>query len=106
MDALDYDKARLVEVGWDAAHVSTVPVKITILTLDKPGMLANISAAITNAEANISHAEITTREDRKAVLDFIIEIQNTSHLDRVIKAIERIDGVLHARRMRTWQESK
>jgi GTP pyrophosphokinase len=105
LDALDYDKARLVEVDWEAAHPSTVPVKITTLTLDKPGVLANVSAAITGAEANITRAEITTREDRKAQLDFIVEIQNTGHLDRVLKAIERIDGVLQARRVRTWQEA-
>src|SRR5207244_5803934 len=73
LDALDYDKARLVEVDWDMAHLATVSVKITALTLDKPGMLANVSAAITNADANISRAEITTREDRKAVLALIVE---------------------------------
>ena len=69
-------------------------------------MLANVSAAITNADANISHAEITTREDRKALLDFIVEIQNTAHLDRVLKAVERIDGVLQTRRIRSWQDTK
>ncbi|TLY35115.1 MAG: bifunctional (p)ppGpp synthetase/guanosine-3',5'-bis(diphosphate) 3'-pyrophosphohydrolase [Nitrospirae bacterium] len=106
MDALDYDKARLVEVDWDAAHPGTVPVKITTLTMDRPGMLANISAAITNADANISRAEITTRDDRKAVLDFIVEIQNTAHLDRILKAVESIQGVLQARRVRTWQDAK
>jgi GTP pyrophosphokinase len=106
LDALDYDKARLVEVDWDTAHPSTVSVKISTLTVDKPGMLANVSAAITNAEANISRAEITTREDRKALLDFIVEVQNTAHLDRVLKAVERIDGVLQTRRIRSWQETK
>lgn len=106
LDALDYDKARLVEVDWDMAHLATVSVKISVLTLDKPGLLANVSAAITNAEANISRAEITTREDRKAMLDFIVEVQDTAHLDRVVKAIEKIDGVLQARRIRTWQETK
>ena len=106
LDALDYDKARLVEVDWDTAHRSTVPVKISTLTVDKPGMLANVSAAITNAEANISRAEITTREDRKALLDFIVEIQNTAHLDRVLKAVERIEGVLQTRRIRSWQDTK
>jgi guanosine-3',5'-bis(diphosphate) 3'-pyrophosphohydrolase len=106
LDALDYDKARLVDVDWDMGQVTTVPVKITTLTLDKPGMLANVSAAITHADANISRAEITTREDRKAVLDFIVEVQNTAHLERVLKAVERIDGVLQARRIRSWQETK
>ncbi len=106
LDALDYDKARLVDVDWDTTQATTVAVKISVLTLDKPGMLANVSAAITNAEANISRAEITTREDRKALFDFIVEVQNTAHVDRVVKAIEKIDGVLQARRVRSWQGTK
>jgi len=106
LDALDYDRARLVEAEWDVVQLSTVPVKITTLALDRPGMLADVSAAITSAEANISRAKTTTREDRKAELDFIVEIQDTSHLDRVLKAIERIDDVLQARRVRSWQDAK
>jgi GTP pyrophosphokinase len=40
------------------------------------------------------------------MLDFIVEVQNTAHLDRVLKAIEKIDGVLQSRRVRSWQETK
>src|SRR5256885_6318719 len=65
-----------------------------------------VDAGDVHADANISRAEITTREDRKAVLDFIVEVQNTAHLERVLKAVERIDGVLQARRVRSWQETK
>src|SRR5207244_5004232 len=90
LDALDYDKARLVDVDWDMAHLSTVSVKITTLTLDKPGMLANVSAAITHADANISRAEITTREDRKAVLHFSEQGQTRANREPVLKPIERI----------------
>ena len=60
--------------------------------------------AISECQANISRAEITTREDRKAMLDFIIEVQDTAHLARVLKAIERVDGIITVRRVRSWQE--
>jgi len=104
LDALDYDRDRLVEVDWDTTSTGTHPVKISVLTVDKTGMLANVSAAISGCNANISRAEISTREDRKALLDFVIEILDTTHLDRVLKAIERVEGVITARRMRAWQE--
>jgi len=54
--------------------------------------------------ANISRAEIATREDQKAVLDFIVEVSDTRHLQQVLKAVERVDGVITARRLRAWQE--
>ncbi len=104
LEALDYDRERLVEVEWDTTAPSTHAVKVSIMAVDKTGVLANVSSAIAECHANISRAEITTREDRKAVLDFIVEVSSTQHLDQVLKAIERVDGVITARRVRAWQE--
>jgi GTP pyrophosphokinase len=104
LEALDYDKERLVEVEWDSSAPSTHAVKVSVLTVDKTGVLANVSSSISECEANITRAEITTREDRKALLDFVIEVTDTAHLDRVLKTIERVDGVITTRRVRAWQE--
>ena len=104
LEALDYDKERLVEVEWDAATPSTHSVKMSIVAVDKTGVLANVSSAIAECHANISRAEIATREDQKAVLDFVVEVSDTHHLEQVLKAVERVDGVITARRMRAWQE--
>ncbi len=104
LEALDYDRERLVEVEWDTATPSQHAVKVAVIAVDKTGVLANVSSAIAECHANISRAEIMTREDRKAELDFVVEITDTSHLNRVLKAIERVDGVITARRIRSWQE--
>lgn len=104
LGALDYDRERLVEVEWDTATPSQHAVKIAVIAADKTGVLANVSSAIAECRANISRAEITTREDRKAELNFVVEIADTTHLNRVLKTIERVDGVITARRVRSWQE--
>ena len=104
LEALDYDKNRLVEVEWDRSTPSTHSVKVSVIAMDKTGVLAHVSTAISECQANISRAEITTREDRKAMLDFIVEVLDTAHLARVLKAIEKVDGVITVRRMRSWQE--
>ena len=104
LEALDYDKNRLVEVEWDHSTPSTHAVKISVIAVDKTGVLAHVSTAISECQANISRAEITTREDRKAMLDFIVEVIDTAHVGRVLKAIEKVDGVITVRRVRSWQE--
>lgn len=104
LEALDYDRDRLVEVEWDTSTPGLHPVKVSIMAVDKTGVLANVSSAIAECHANISRAEITTREDRKAVLDFVVEVNDTKHINQVLKAIERVDGVISARRVRAWQE--
>ncbi|MBI1820517.1 MAG: bifunctional (p)ppGpp synthetase/guanosine-3',5'-bis(diphosphate) 3'-pyrophosphohydrolase [Nitrospirae bacterium] len=101
IDELDYDKERIVDVDWETKTDSTYPVKISVLTVDKPGILASVSQAIASSEANITHAEITTSaENKKASLIFIIEIKNIQHLDRVFKNIEKVDSVVQVRRVR------
>jgi GTP diphosphokinase / guanosine-3',5'-bis(diphosphate) 3'-diphosphatase len=104
LEALDYDRERLVEVEWDAETPSHHAVKVAVIAVDKTGVLANVSSAIAECHANISRAEIMTREDRKAELDFVVEVTDTKHLNRVLKTIERVDGVITARRIRSWQE--
>lgn len=106
LEALDYEKDRLVEVEWDSGIKGTHSVKVSVLTIDRTGVLANVSSAISGSQANISRAEIRTREDQKAALDFVIEVTNTLHLDRTLQAIERVDGVITAKRIRAWQESR
>ena len=104
LEALDYDQERLVEVEWDSATPSTHAVKVSVLAVDKTGVLANVSSAIAECHANISRAEIATREDQKAVLDFVVEVSDTHHLAKVMKAVERVDGVITAKRVRAWQD--
>jgi GTP pyrophosphokinase len=104
LEALDYDRDRLVEVEWDRADSSIHEVKISVMTVDRTGVLASVTSSIAGCNANISRAEITTREDRKALLDFVIAVSDTEHLHRVLQAVERVEGVISARRVRSWQE--
>ena len=100
--SLEWDHNRLVEVEWDSELEGTHSVEVSVLTLDRTGVLAKVSAAISHCQANITRAEISTREDRKAVLDFVIEVKNTAHLERILQEIQRVDGILSAKRVRGW----
>ncbi len=100
MDELDYDRERMVDVDWDTAEATIHAVEISVLTVDRPGLLAQVSASISAARANISHAQISTTEDKKAILDFVIDINHRKHLEQVLRNIEKIEGVLKASRVR------
>lgn len=100
--ALEWDHNRLVEVDWDTEIDGTHSVEVSVLTLDQPGVLAKVSSGISHGQANITRAEISTREDKKAVLDFVIEVKNTTHLENILKEVQRVDGVLSAKRVRGW----
>jgi len=99
VDELDFDKDRLISVEWDVAGTASYPVRISVFTLDRPGLLASVSTSITSSEANISHADISTTEDKKAVLNFVIDVKDLPHLERVIHKIEQLSGVLEVKRL-------
>jgi GTP pyrophosphokinase len=92
------DAQRLVDVQWDMTDRQLYPVKIEVWATDKKGMLAEVSTAITSAESNILRADILTTTDRKGFFQFIIEVNDTNHLQAVTSSIKRIKGVLNVTR--------
>ncbi len=98
---LTFDKERLVEVSWGDFQPGAHAVKISVHTQDKPGLLASVSSSISATEANITHAEAIVNENKEAMLYFTVDIKDVEHLNRVIKNIEGINGVLDVKRIKT-----
>ena len=93
------DQERLIDVRWDDRKKFIYPVKVEVTSIDKKGLLAEISAAISAAEANISNASARTLEDNKAVSTFDLEVSNFKHLQSVIRSIEQVKGVIKVNRL-------
>jgi GTP pyrophosphokinase len=98
--SLDGDPERRIEVEWDMKKKSTRPAKIRVSCVDQKGMLASITGAITNCEANIISANVHSTPDRKGVNTFEVDVQNLDHLNRVINALLKVKGVYKVERMR------
>ena len=94
------DPARRVNVEWDETSDAVHTVKIRVVCADRPGLLAGMTEAITGEGVNISAASINTLEDQTAVNDFELEIKNIQQLRNVIKALERIKGIISVQRVR------
>jgi GTP diphosphokinase / guanosine-3',5'-bis(diphosphate) 3'-diphosphatase len=100
---LTFDKDRLIEVSWGDLPATAHAVKITVRTENKPGLLAGVSTSISAAEANITHASVQTDTDGQATLNFTIDIKDIDHLNKIMKSIETIKGVISVRRSKTNQ---
>jgi len=89
-----YEPDRKIEVEWAATAPSAeaYAVPLTILTEDRPGMLAEIAAAISEVRSNILNVEARTADER-GIIDITVEIPDMKHLERVISSVKKIDGV-------------
>jgi len=90
---LDADQERRIDVEWDQARKATRAVMIRVLCADRKGMLAALSAAITECEANILSAQVQSSAAHDAVNNFEIDVENLDHLNRVMAAIRKVKGV-------------
>jgi GTP diphosphokinase / guanosine-3',5'-bis(diphosphate) 3'-diphosphatase len=73
-------------------------VKLTMEVEDRKGLLAAVSAKIADINANIRNMEAHTDDDRHAHIDVTVEISDLKHLERVIKSLRGVDGVLDVER--------
>ena len=93
------DPERFIDVQWEG-NAGTHPVKMRIVCVDQSGLLANMTEAMSNVGADVSGASITTSEDKTANCVFEMRIKDLSHLRNVMKAIEKIKGVISVERIR------
>jgi len=92
---------RTVAVEWAEAEQRALPVKIAVhIGRDRPGLLADISTAISSRQANIVKAEVTVTEDRKGLNHFTVEVKDLGHLQGVMAAISAIKDVIDVERVR------
>ncbi len=96
---LESDPERRVEVEWDEKLKMIRSVKVKVVCMDRPGLLAELSKAISSQNVNIRSAQIKTLEDKKAVNYFELDVENLQHLNAVIKSLEKIKEVIHVERV-------
>ncbi|MHB1847263.1 MAG: RelA/SpoT AH/RIS domain-containing protein, partial [Deltaproteobacteria bacterium] len=96
---LSTDPERRVEVSWDVKGDFKRPVTVRVLTVDRPGLLAEISTTFGAKGVNISQANCRSTGDDRAVNTFEVAISDLRQLKDCLHAIERISGVFSVERV-------
>ena len=99
--ALEIDPERRIEINWNRDRKTALPVKIKVACHDQKGILANISQAIANCEANITSASIQSTVDKRGVNIFEVEVTDLDHLNKVKTAIMKVKGVIKVERLKS-----
>ena len=95
------EKERLVTVEWDEGEPTKRPVRIAVyIGRDRPGLLAEITSAISTRQGNIIKAEITVTEDRKGLNHFVVEVDDLRQLQDIMQAIREVRDIANVERVR------
>ncbi|MFD5600885.1 RelA/SpoT family protein [Leucobacter sp. NPDC058333] len=84
---------RVVGVEWAPTSKSVFLVQIQVEALDRSGLLSDVTRTLSEHHVNILSASVNTSTSRLAISRFVFEMANATHLDHVLNAVRRIDGV-------------
>jgi GTP pyrophosphokinase len=98
LEKLAIEDARLVDVEWQASSEVTAGTRLYVETVDKPGILANLSALISALNINISHLEASSTQDKKSHITLILEVRDRNQLRALMHKISQMEGILRIRR--------
>jgi len=90
---------RLIEVEWAPSSASVFLVQLQVEALDRNRLLSDVTRVLSDQHVNILSASVQTSRDRVAISRFTFEMGDPGHLDHVMKAVRRIDGVFDVYRI-------
>src|SRR6185503_14920663 len=96
-----YDPERRIDVEWDkSSDTAPYTVRLKISVADRRGILADVSSRISDINTNINDVEATVDEERRGSIRMTVEISDVKHLDKVMRSLKSVDGVLAVERTR------
>ena len=99
INALTMNPERCVDVTWASKTQESLPVSILVRSQDQVGLLAKITSAISNSEANIVDLVMTQLEQGGYECTFTLNVSNTDQIKRVMQNIKRIRSINEVKRI-------
>ncbi|GAA1866961.1 RelA/SpoT family protein [Brevibacterium marinum] len=97
--SLEREPERMVEVSWGETTSGIYLVQIQVEALDRSGLLSDITKVLTETHVNILSATVGTSRARVAQSKFVFEMSDASHLDTVLSAVRKVEGVFDVYRI-------
>ncbi|MEX2466560.1 MAG: TGS domain-containing protein, partial [Gemmatimonadota bacterium] len=101
--ALAKDPDRRVEIEWAAEKGDRFFVKLFMRGTDRRGLLTDVAKAISATGTDIQHADMRATEGGMQG-EFVVEVRDLSHLEKVKRSIARVKGVLDVERREHFDE--
>src|SRR3954447_1486435 len=94
-----YDPDRKIDVEWDkGTDVAPYTVRLSLHVEDRKGILADVTSKIAGINTNIRNVEATLDADQRGRIDMTVEISDVKPLQKVIKSLRSVDGVVDVER--------
>ncbi|OZG63371.1 (p)ppGpp synthetase [Bifidobacterium lemurum] len=104
IDLRERQPERVIEVEWTSTK-GVFMVKIQIEALDRRNLLSDVTRVLADHGVNIISGSISTGSDRVAISQFSFEMADPQHLNTLLAAVRRIEGVFDVYRITGAKDS-
>jgi len=97
-----YDAERRIGVVWDkvqSGEPGAFTVCLMIKVEDRRGILADVTSRIADMKINMRKVEATSSDTQHGLISMTLDINNLKHLQRVVKLVTGVPGVLDVERV-------
>ena len=92
--AMSDEPERWVRATWDANVKEDFNATLSVVCIDKVGLLAEISGKFAEMRVMIHSVNMRSIKDGRAIMNVTITVGGAEHLKSVMAKIQKIDGVL------------
>ena len=100
---------RFIDVDWDFAHEADAPTgggskrrthtgRISVIAVDEPATLANLTNAVSRQEGAVTNLKITSRQQDFIEILVDVEVRDLRHLSMVIAGLRAVSGLTQVER--------
>ncbi|MBN1484663.1 MAG: bifunctional (p)ppGpp synthetase/guanosine-3',5'-bis(diphosphate) 3'-pyrophosphohydrolase [Chloroflexia bacterium] len=95
------ESERLIEVDWGSAESKQrYPVQVCIQSLDRVGLLRDVSSLVADSGVNMSSVQVGRHDDGTATFRLILEVVSLDQLSTILQRVGQIPNVLNV-----WREA-
>jgi GTP pyrophosphokinase len=94
---LGHEPERRLDIDWQEMEGERFVVRLTLEGTDRRGLYADVAAAVSATGTDIRSMELRT-VDGRASGSVLVEVENLSHLQKIVKAARRVKGITEVAR--------
>lgn len=98
MKNLISEENRIIDVYWYNNDKTTYNVDIEIYANDRSGLLADIITEVGNTKSKLMAVSSRATKEKIAVTELTVEVENIDQLNKILKAIRKVDSVYEVKR--------
>ncbi|MEM7277757.1 MAG: ACT domain-containing protein, partial [Pseudomonadota bacterium] len=84
---------KWINVSWRGDTSEEFLTRITVMSENKMGILAEVAAAISATKSNIEQVDVNERDPGQSTITFYVHVRDRNHLEQIMQAVRTMPKV-------------